>query len=90
MSKFHVHRKWIHSFVFPPDRQYSDGLDRKSFGEIVDYVIGVRFGWDQTVADAVKQEYTDWERPNDPEENRDQYVDVSRLDEIQNNEKKPQ
>ena len=55
---------------------YTDGLNRKSFGSIVDHVITVRFGWDLAVADAVKQEYTNWEKADDPIENRDQYVDV--------------
>ena len=58
------------------DDQFEDGIERSTFEHAIDHVITKRFGWSQTVADVVKNKYTDWTKTNDPIENRNQYVHV--------------
>ena len=53
-----------------------DGFNRDTFEAAVDHVITVRFGWDHTIADLVKHEYTNWRLKDDPLENRRLYCQV--------------
>lgn len=65
------------SNTFVADREYSDGINRITFEQAIDHVVTRRFNWDHSVADVIKNEYTNWKNIHDPIVNRDQYVHVS-------------
>ena len=58
------------------DGNYEDGIERSTFEKAVRYVVTNRFNWPPAIADVIINEYTDWERVDDPLQNRKQYVHV--------------
>ena len=53
------------------------GLPRDIFRKVVHLIVQERFGWPESVAYAMKQEYTNWINAYDPLENVKQYIQVS-------------
>ena len=43
----------------------------------IEHLVKNRFQWPQSLVDLVINEYTTWDKIDDPYENRDQYVHVS-------------
>ena len=62
--------------IILPDSDYSDGMDEATFSAAIKHVVTSRLGWDVIVAYVIQQEYTNWDRVDDPVERRSGYVNV--------------
>ena len=64
-------------FALSADTVFDDGIERRTFERLVEYVSTTRLKYDKSVAQFLQHVYTNWSAVNDTLENRRQYIDVS-------------